>query len=66
MNHNALLEEMKRLNLTENDALTLLQEARIISDHCLRTADIAAADLSRAVEFLKARNSEINERSDKS
>ncbi len=55
MNHQALLEQMKRLQLTENDALTLLQEARIISDHCLRTADIAEPDLSRAVEFLKAR-----------
>lgn len=55
MNHQALLEQMKRLQLTENDALTLLQEARIISDHCLRTADIAAADLPRAVEFLKAK-----------
>lgn len=55
MNHQALLDQMKRLQLTENDALTWLQETGIISDHCLRTADIAEPDLSRAVEFLKAK-----------
>ena len=55
MNHQALLDQMKRLQLTENAALTLLQDAQLISDHCLNLADIPEPDLSRAVEFLKAK-----------
>lgn len=51
MNTTQLLEQMKRLDLAESDALMLLTEARIISDHCLRVWDIAQPDLSRAVQW---------------
>lgn len=50
-----LLEQMKRLELTEPELMHLLSEARLISDNCVRLWDIAEPDLSRAVQWLAAR-----------
>lgn len=55
MNHALLLEEMKRLELTEAEAMHVLSEARIISDNCVRVWDIAEPDLSRAILWLKSK-----------
>lgn len=55
MNHQALLDQMKRLQLTTEEVMPILIEARIVSDNCVLIWDIAEPDLSRAVEFLKAR-----------
>lgn len=52
MNHALLFEQMKRLELTEAEAMHVLSEARIISDNCVRVWDIAEPDLSRAIAAL--------------
>lgn len=51
----ALLEQMKRLELTEPQVMHVLSEARLISDNCVRLWDIAEPDLSRAVRWLQTR-----------
>lgn len=55
MTHHALLEQMKRLELTEAEAMHELSEARMISDNCVRVWDIAEPDLSRAINWLKSK-----------
>lgn len=55
MNHSALLEQMKRLGLTDAEAMHELSEARLISDNCVKVWDIAQPDLTRCVEFLRMR-----------
>lgn len=55
MNHSALLEQMKLLELTEAEAMHELSEARIISDNCVRVWDIAQPDLDRAINWLKSK-----------
>jgi hypothetical protein len=51
---NKLRNTVWRLGLNENEALTLLQDAGIISDHCLTLQSIASADVERATYFLAA------------
>ena len=55
MNHQALLEQMKRLELTDAETVDVLQEARLISDNCIRVWDIAEPDLSIAINWLKSK-----------
>lgn len=55
MNITPLLEQMKRLELTEPEVMHLLSEARLISDNCVRLWDIAEPDLSRAVQWLASK-----------
>jgi len=55
MTHQQLLAELKRLDLTEAEALTLLSDANVISDHCVRIWDIAQPDLDRAIQWFKVR-----------
>lgn len=38
--------------ITERDALNRLQEAGVISDHCVTAADIADADMPKALKWL--------------
>jgi len=51
--HQTLLAELKRMDLTEPEALTLLSDAAVISDHCLRLWDIAQPDLDRAILWFR-------------
>ncbi len=50
-----LLEQMKRLDLTEIEVMHELSEARLISDNCVRLWDIAEPDLANAVRWLQAK-----------
>ena len=45
-------ELLKAAKLSENEALDLLQEAGAISDLCLKLADVAEADCSKAIDVL--------------
>jgi hypothetical protein len=51
---NKLRNTVWRLGLNESQALTILQDAGIISDHCLTLQNIAGADVDRATHFLAA------------
>lgn len=55
MTHTDLLEQMKRLELTDAQAMHLLSEARLISDNCVKVWDIAEPDLSSAFHWLRAK-----------
>lgn len=64
MTHSALLDQMKRLGLTDMEAMHELSEARLISDNCVRVWDIAQPDLTRCVQWLASKRikwgSELN------
>jgi hypothetical protein len=54
MNHHLLLREIRRLNLTETEAMLLLKDAYLISDNCIGVNDIAEPDLSAAINYFRA------------
>lgn len=62
MTHNALLEQMNRLGLTEAQTINWLIDKNLISDHCLRLWDIAGADLTRAVHALASRQTALDKK----
>lgn len=47
-----LLSEIARLGWTDNKALNVLVDFRIISDHCVTLQDIAEPDLTKAAKWL--------------
>lgn len=49
---NDFLAHLDRLGLTEDQALLLLNDRRIISDLCIKAADIAPCDLTKANNWL--------------
>ena len=49
---NDFLAHLNRLGLTEDQALLLLNDRRIISDLCIKAADIAPCDLEAANRYL--------------
>jgi len=51
---NKLRHLVWRLGLNESEALNLLQDSFIISDHCLTLQSISSADAERATTFLSA------------
>ena len=55
MTHKELLDQMHRLELTEAEAMLLLNDAGLISDNCVRLWDIVEPDLSTAKQWLKAK-----------
>ena len=42
------LAHLDRLGLTEVEGLYLLNDLRLISDHCIKATDIAPVDLTKA------------------
>lgn len=52
MNPN-LIETIIELQMTEVDAMNLLQNSGTISDLCVIAADVATGDVSSAIKYLK-------------
>lgn len=62
MTHAQLLEQMKRLGLTEAQTINWLMDKNLISDHCIRIWDIAGPDLACAVQALASRQTALDKK----
>lgn len=54
MNHQAILEQFKRLGLTEPFGMSVLRDSNAISDNCVRVWDIAHKDIPAALNWLSS------------
>jgi tRNA A37 threonylcarbamoyltransferase TsaD len=50
---NALLNFIRAHRLKPSEVMNRLQDAAVISDNCVTVADVAEADQTKAVEWLK-------------